>query len=137
MLIPEPGKGGLHHVIMNFADEKSMHIWETDYARQKLSHEADAFSRRSRQMATGLETWFSVPDCPELDTPPHWKMAMVTTLAVYLASLVIIWVLELFWHDRNFFLFNLVVGILVVSSLTWVIMPLFSRFIFRKWLYRR
>ncbi len=136
MLIPEPGKGGLHHVIFNFADEKSMHIWETSYVRQKLSHEADAFSRRSRQMQTGMETWFNIPDCPQLETPPHWKMAAVTSLAVIIASIVIIKILDLFWIDANFYLFNIVVGILVVSSLTWGIMPVFSRYIFKKWLYR-
>ncbi len=135
-LIPETGKGGLHHIIMSFADEKSMHIWETSYIRQKLSHEADAFSRRSRQQATGLETWFSIPDCPQLDTPPHWKMAIVTFIGVYLGSLGIISLIELFWKEPNFWAFNAVVGASLVALLTWVIMPIFSRYIFRKWLYR-
>jgi len=136
MLIPEPGKGGLHHVIMSFADEKSMHIWETSYNRQKLSHEADVFSKRSRQMQTGLETWFSIPECPELDTPPHWKMAIVTWVGVFLGSCGIILLIELFWKEPNFWAFNAVIGALLVSLLTWVIMPIFSRYIFRKWLYK-
>jgi uncharacterized protein len=136
MLIPEPGKGGLHHIIFNFADEKSMHIWETSYERQKLSHEADAFSKRSRQMQTGLETWFSIPECPELDTPPHWKMAAVTWVGVFLGSCGIILIIDLFWKDHNFWAFNAVVGALLVSLLTWVVMPIFSRYVFRKWLYK-
>jgi uncharacterized protein len=136
MLIPEPGKGGLHHIIFNFADEKSMHIWETSYERQKLSHEADAFSKRSRQAQTGLETWFSIPECPELDTPPHWKMALVTWIGVFLGSCGIIAILDLFWVPHNFWAFNAVVGALLVSLLTWVVMPIFSRYIFKKWLYK-
>ncbi len=136
MLIPEPGKGGLHHVIFNFEDEKSMHIWETSYIRQKLSHEADAFSKRSRQMQTGLETWFSIPDCPELETPPSWKQAIVTFLGVFLGSSLIIYVLDLFWKGPNFWAFNAVVGAILVSLLTWIIMPVFSRYLFRRWLYR-
>ena len=52
LLAPETGKTGLHHIMMRFADEKSMHIWETSYLRQKLSHEADAFSRRF------MEGWY-------------------------------------------------------------------------------
>jgi antibiotic biosynthesis monooxygenase (ABM) superfamily enzyme len=136
MLIPQPGKPGLHHVVLRFADEKSVHAWETSYIRQKLSHEADAFSRRIRQEATGLETWFAVPECPELETPPHWKMAIVTFVAVYLVSMIIIPVLEIFLKGTNMFLFNFLVGVLLVSILTWAVMPFFSRYVFRKWLYR-
>ena len=136
MLIPEPGKGGLHHVILNFADEKSMHIWETSYVRQKLSHEADAFSRRSRQEAIGLEAWFSIPECPELDTPPHWKMAIVTFLAVYVMSSIILPLVKLVFKDLNFFLEGILVAALLVVILTWVVMPFLSRHVFRKWLYR-
>lgn len=136
MLIPEEGKGGLHHIIFNFADEKSMHIWETSYERQKLSHEADAFSKRSRQMQTGLETWFSIPECPELETPPHWKMAIVTWIGVFLCSIAIIPLIELIWKQPNFFAFNAVVGVVLVALLTWAVMPVLSRYIFRKWLYR-
>jgi antibiotic biosynthesis monooxygenase (ABM) superfamily enzyme len=136
ILVPSKGQTGLHHVVMHFADEKSMHQWETSYLRQKLSHEADAFSRRVRQEATGLETWFSIPECPELEAPPKWKMTIVTTFAVFLASIAYIPLLELFWKNPNFFLFNLVVGTLVVSSLTYFLMPIFSRYVFRKWLYK-
>jgi len=136
MLVPAPGKSGLHHVILRFADEKSVHQWETSYIRQKLSHEADAFSRRSRQEATGLETWFAIPECPELETPPRWKMVIVTFIAVYITSMVIVPILELFLKGANVFLFNFLVGALLVSILTWGLMPFFSRYVFRKWLYR-
>jgi len=136
ILVPEQGKAGLHHVVMHFADEKSMHIWETSYIRQKLSHEADAFSRRIRQEATGLETWFSIPDCPQLETPPHWKMAIVTALAVYVVSIVVVKGLELIFGEANFYLINIPTVILLVAILTWVVMPFLSQRVFRKWLYK-
>lgn len=136
MLIPQPGKSGLYHVVMRFADEKSVHQWETSYVRQKLSHEADTFSRRSRQEATGLETWFSIPECPELETPPRWKMAIVTFIAVYVLSIIIIPLLEIPFKGMNFFLMNIIVAALLVGILTWAVMPWFSRYVFRKWLYR-
>ncbi|MBN1693073.1 MAG: hypothetical protein JW845_05910 [Dehalococcoidales bacterium] len=136
VLIPPSGKTGLHHVVMRFADEKSMHIWETSYIRQKLSNEADAFSRRSRQEATGLETWFSIPDCPELETPPHWKMAIVTFFAVFVLSIVILQLLKLAFKDMNFYLESTIVAALLVGLLTWVVMPFLSQRVFRKWLYK-
>jgi antibiotic biosynthesis monooxygenase (ABM) superfamily enzyme len=136
MLIPESGKSGLHHVVMHFADEKSMLIWETSYTRQKLSHEADAFSRSSRQEATGLETWFSIPEYPELETPPRWKMAIVTFIGVYLLSVIIIPIEEIFFKGANFYLLNILTVFLLVAILTWAVMPWFSRYIFRRWLYQ-
>jgi len=136
ILVPAPGKSGLHHVVLRFQDDKSMHLWETSYVRQKLSHEADAFSRRSRQEATGLETWFSIPECPELETPPHWKMAVVTFFAVYVLSIVIIPLLALVLKDINFYLESVLVAVLLVGILTWVVMPFLSRHVFRKWLYK-
>jgi antibiotic biosynthesis monooxygenase (ABM) superfamily enzyme len=136
MLVPEPGKSGLHHVILRFADEKSVHLWETSYVRQKLSHEADVFSRRSRQEATGLETWFAIPECPELEAPPRWKMAVVTFLAVYALSIIILPLLKLVFKDINFYLESVLVAGLLVVILTRAVMPFLSRHVFRKWLYR-
>lgn len=136
MLIPQPGKTGLYHLVLRFADEKSVHIWETSYIRQKLSHEADAFSRRSRQQATGLETWFSIPECPELETPPRWKMAIVTFIAVYVLASIIVPMLDIIFEGVNFFLLNILTSALLVGILTYAVMPWFSRYVFRKWLYR-
>jgi uncharacterized protein len=136
ILVPAPGKTGLHHIVLHFKDEDSLHEWEDSYIRQKLSHEADAFSRKSRQEATGLETWFSIPECPELETPPHWKMAIVTFIAVYIVSIILIPLLEIFFKGSNFYLLNILTGALLVGILTWVVMPFFSRYVFRKWLYR-
>ena len=135
ILVPTLGKTGLHHVVMHFADEKSMHQWETSYIRQKLSHEADAFSRRSRQVATGLETWFSIPECPELETPPNWKMVAVTFPAVYILSIIIIPLLHLA-INLNLYVETIIVAGLLVSLLTWFVMPFLSRKVFRKWLYK-
>lgn len=136
LLVPEQGKPGLRHVVMFFTDEKTMHQWETSYIRQKLSHEADSFSRRVRQEATGLETWFAIPDCPQLETPPHWKMAVVTFMAVYVLSTVILLLLKWLFKDMNFYLEGFLVAAALVGLLTWAVMPFLSRVVFRKWLYR-
>jgi antibiotic biosynthesis monooxygenase (ABM) superfamily enzyme len=136
ILIPAPGKAGLHHLVLHFKDKDSLHEWEDSYIRQKLSYEADAFSRRSRQEATGLETWFSIPECPELETPPHWKMASVTFLAVYTLSIIIVPLLEKVLKGWNFYVTSIIVATLLVGILTWAVMPVLSRYVFRKWLYK-
>jgi antibiotic biosynthesis monooxygenase (ABM) superfamily enzyme len=135
-LIPQKGKGGLHHVVMQFKDQASVDAWEASAMRAKLAAEADRFSRSNRQTATGLETWFSIPECPQLETPPHWKQAIVTFVGVYAVSALVIWVLGRFHLGWNFFLENILVSALVVAALTWAVMPLLTRLVFRKWLYR-
>jgi antibiotic biosynthesis monooxygenase (ABM) superfamily enzyme len=137
MLIPEVGKSGLYHVVLRFENQESVHDWEDSYIRQKLTWEADAFSKRSRQEATGLETWFSIPECPELQTPPHWKMAIVTFIGVYLLSIIIIPLLGIIFKDLNFYVESIIISALLVGILTWAVMPLFSRYVFRKFLYRQ
>ena len=135
-LIPSPGKTGLHHVVLRFADRESVHRWEDSYVRQKLTHEADAFSVRYRQEATGLETWFSIPDVPGLETPPRWKMAIVTFIAVYVLSVVIVRGLDILFTGANFYLMNILVSALLVVVMTYAVMPWFSRVVFRRWLWR-
>jgi uncharacterized protein len=136
-LIPQKGLGGLHHVVMRFKDQDSVDAWERSPIRQRLTYEADRFSRAHRQSATGLETWFSIPECPQLDTPPHWKQAIVTTIGVYVVSTVIVTVLGWFNLGWSFFVENILASILVVAALTWAVMPFLTRVVFRRWLYRR
>ena len=136
ILVPEPGQTGLYHVVMRFSDEKSVHQWETSYVRQKLSHEADEFSERVRQEATGMETWFAIPEHPQLTTPPHWKMAIVTFIAVYIVGSIFVPIINNILDGVNFYIENILVSAVLVAILTWIVMPVFSRYIFRKWLYR-
>ncbi len=135
MLIPEPGQVGLFHVVLRFADEKSVHRWETSYIRQKLSREADAFSTRSRQESTGLETWVSLSEFPEL-IPPRWEMATVTFMAVYVLSLIIVSLIQWLLGGLSYFLESALIAVLLVVILAWLVMPLLSQRVFRKWLYK-
>jgi antibiotic biosynthesis monooxygenase (ABM) superfamily enzyme len=134
-LIPQKAKG-LYHVVLRFKDQESADAWENSPVRMKLKAEADQFSRAHRQAATGLEAWFTVPDCPQLDTPPHWKQAVVTAIGVYVVSTLIITLLGLLHLGWNFFAENLLVSALVVAALTWAVMPFLTRIVFRKWLYK-
>jgi uncharacterized protein len=136
MLIPEPGKTGLHHLVLRFADHESVQAWENSAIRRELSNEADAFSTMSRQEATGLETWFSIPGCPELAPPPQWKMFLITFGAVYLLTSIIVPLQQRFIQSWPFAVENILTCVLLVGILTWAVMPWLSRRVFRKWLYR-
>jgi len=136
LLVPEPGKHGLYHVVMRFRDRKSVNAWEESEVRQELTREADRFSRSSRQEGTGMETWFSVPECPELAPPPKWKMSIVAFIAAYVLTVIIIPVELYFFEAWPFPVLNILTNVLLATLMTYAMMPLLSRFIFRRWLYR-
>jgi len=135
-LIPQNGRGGLYQIVYRFKDQASVDGWEESPLRQKLTEEANAFSRHHRQAASGLETWFTIPGCPQLDSPPHWKQAIVTAIGVYIVSALVITIINLFDLGWNFYLENILVSVLVVAALTWVVMPFLTRKIFRRWLFK-
>jgi uncharacterized protein len=84
----------------------------------------------------GLGGWFAAPSVPRPRMPGRLKMALVTFLGVYplTASLPRLfgWLLP-DWHPL---LVNLVVTCLIVSALTWAIMPVLTR-VFARWLFGR
>jgi antibiotic biosynthesis monooxygenase (ABM) superfamily enzyme len=43
----------------------------------KLLDEANNYSIRHYESATGMETWFTLPDLKTIIAPPKWKMAIV------------------------------------------------------------
>ena len=144
MLMPEPGKRGLYHLVFRFKDQAAVDAWENSEIRRALTEEADSFSERFRQASTGMETWFTVPELPYMAAPPQWKMFLVTTLAVFIVSCCVIplvkWLLNGFTLDIPnlglFFLDNIITSTIIVAILTWVMMPFLSNKVFSKWLYK-
>lgn len=77
----------------------------------------------------GLEAWFRSPGGP----PPRWKMALVTLLGVYPVSLLIGFLLSPQLRKLPLALNLLIVSVLIVSCLTWLVMPRLTRW-FKAWL---
>ncbi|HEX4745562.1 MAG TPA: antibiotic biosynthesis monooxygenase [Gaiellaceae bacterium] len=135
VLAPQPGESHTFRYIQRFADAASLRAWEDSDLRRRLSAEADRFSTSQRQVATGLETWFSVPEAPALPPPPKWKMAIVTFVAAYALTAIII-PREMAWlpSSWSFYLVNVITNALLVTLLTYVAMPVAAR-VLRRWLY--
>ena len=121
------------HVIHRFTDKASLKVWENSEDLRKLREESNKYCTPYPQKATGLETWFTVPDMKAIVPPPKWKMAIVTFIGAYcissLASIVLSPFLAL--HPLLFDLFK---TITLVIGLTYFAMPLLSRSL-RRWLY--
>ena len=124
----------VRHIIHRFKDKASLDAWENSKELRKETEEVSKYSTPYFQKATGLETWFTIPDLKtNVTPPPKWKMAMVAFIGAYcistLASLILGSYLKL--HPL---LFNLFMTIILVIGLTYFAMPLLSRLL-RRWLY--
>lgn len=83
---------------------------------------------------SGLETWFTLPGKRAIVPPPRWKMALVTLLGVYPASLLVPQVLHPLNGAWPLLLKALLNAAGIVALLTWLIMPQLTRLLHR-WLY--
>lgn len=123
----------VRHIIHRFRDKASLDAWENSEELRKLIAEVDNYSTPYLQKATGLETWFTLPDLKTIVPPPKWKMAIVAFIGAYCISSVALYVLSLLL-GQQLLLINLFMNIILVIGLTYFAMPLLSRLL-RRWLY--
>lgn len=107
------GQSYVYHLVHRFADEASLHAWEDSETRQRLSREADAFSTVLQKQTTGMETWFALPEAPELPPPAKWKMAVTTFVVAYMLTSMIVPLERVTIPDWPFLLGNLVTNVLL------------------------
>jgi uncharacterized protein len=121
------------YVIHRFADEDAKRAWMQSEDRAKLMQEAAAFSTPYTQTASGLAPWFTLPDLLDT-TPPKWKLFLTIIPSAYLASLIIILILNAFLHGWPLLITNGIVTVCLAFLLTYVGLPLSTRLL-HSWLY--
>lgn len=130
MILPPPGSREFG-VIRTFTDQKARdefytsELFKTWEQKVKPLVEGD-WTQRS---LCGLEAWFRSPGGP----PPRWKMAALTLLGVYPVSLLIGYFLAPHLRQLPFALYLFIASALMVSCLTWIVMPQLARW-FKPWL---
>ena len=135
IIAPGGSNSSVRYVINRFADQASLYAWENSEEAIKLIEEVNNYSTRYYGRATGLETWFSLPNLKAIVAPPRWKMAIVSFIGAYCISSVAQYILSLYLGQRPL-LTNVLMTIILVVGLTYFAMPLLSRLL-RRWLYPR
>jgi len=107
-----------------FYQSESFHRWEE--AVKPLVEEG--YSRRNLH---GLEAFFTHHGI--IDSPPRWKMAILTWIGVWPTVLLVTVLISNRLTDWPFWLKNGFSNVFVVAALTWVIMPVLTRWA-RFWL---
>jgi len=131
LIRPLPGRDDREYgILRSFASDADMrHFYASDLYRRWQDTVAPLVEGEPRKRELhGLEAFFR-----EDQTPPAWKMALLTWVgvnpAVYLFSALVSRLfgeLPMLWG-------LLLVNVFVVASLTWCFMPLLTR-LFRRWL---
>jgi uncharacterized protein len=114
-----------------------METWENSRESIKLLEEVNNYSERYHETATGLETWFALPDLKTqiaVTPSPRWKMAIVVFIAAFAISLLSRSILNPFLEQGPLLGNTVIYTAILVASLTYFAMPNLSRLL-RRWLY--
>lgn len=124
-------------LVVRFASDAALRRWLESEERARYLDEVEPLVTGPMDVrtATGLETWFELPELPGHRPPPRHRMALLTWAAIYptilALSLVLFPILEPLPSPARFLV---ITGVLVVL-MTWVVMPLMTR-VFWRWLHR-
>lgn len=112
--------GGLHHLVLQFADAAAIQRWAEQETYSSLAHEAEDFSVGLDQHDSGTITRF---DLPSEVAAKRWKSALVTWLGVVPTLLIVGSVIGWALPDMPRILQQILSSILLTCALTWLILP--------------
>lgn len=132
-----PSQGSRDYTVLDrFASEEDRRLFtsSSEYRvwMQRLREVSEA-APEIQEMG-GLAFWFALPDRPPRKPPSTVKMASVTLLGVYPLSRVFPAAVIRLTPGWPSWLQGLIIGVLIVSALTWLVMPALTR-LFEKWLF--
>ena len=124
-----------YRIVFRFDQASNMRAWEGSEERHRWLEKAEPLISEERvKVLTGLETWFTRPAKPGEPAPPRYKMVAVTWLAVYPLITLILLLAGPVLSMLPMLLRTLVLTAVMVTLMTYVIMPRVTR-LFSFWLY--
>lgn len=127
---------GEYFILLRFDNPMALADWRATPEFRELLREADRTSTSAEEpmIQTGLETWFAVPGMPAALRPPAaWKIWLTTWIALIPHILILEAIIPAGWPPAAKLLITTGAA---VTSLTFLVMPLVTRILYR-WLYGR
>ena len=136
VLRPSEHDDNEYKIVFRFDHASNLHAWENSEERHRWLRKSRPLLHEEAkvQVLTGLETWFTLPSKPGEPAPPRYKMAIVTWLAVFPVVSVIFAFFGQWLNLLPTLLRTLVFTLVMVTLMTYVIMPRMTR-LFSFWLY--
>ncbi len=124
-----------YRIVFRFDQASNMRAWEESEERRRWLLRVEPLIHEEKvNVLTGLETWFTRPSRPGEPAPPRYKMVVVTWLAVYPLITLILVLFGPVLGLLPMLVRTLVLTVLMVTLMTYVIMPRMTR-LFSFWLY--
>lgn len=125
-----------YRVVFKFNHISNLQQWESSAIRQQLLKRVSHLTIDSGQTSviTGLETWFTLPTQPGLPPPPRYKMLVITWATIFVLINLMNRLVVPLLHFLPSLLATLIVTGLMVSLMTYIVMPRVTKF-FAGWLY--
>jgi uncharacterized protein len=136
VLRPSDSGDDEYRIVFRFDHASNLHAWENSEERRRWLRKSRPLLREEEnvRVLTGLETWFTLPAKAGEPSPPRYKMATVTWLAVFPVVTVIFSLFGQWLNMLPTLLRTLVFTVVMVPLMTYVIMPRMTR-LFSFWLY--
>jgi antibiotic biosynthesis monooxygenase (ABM) superfamily enzyme len=136
IIIPGGTNSAVRYIIVRYTDKTSMQEWLNSQQSLKLLEEVNNYSIPHYHSATGMETWFTLPDSKSVVAPPRWKMAIVVFIAAYIISSSSRSILNPFLESWPLLAASIIYSAILVAGLTYFALPMLSKLL-RRWLYPR
>jgi len=133
-LAPQGFDSDVRYLIWRFDNSENLENWEKSDIRNRFVEEVKNYAEQHYEKASGMETWFSLPDMHKVVAPPKWKMFFVTLFAAYLVGVISRFLLTPLLGSWPLPLSTLLYSGILVGVLTYFAMPRLSRLL-RRWLY--
>jgi antibiotic biosynthesis monooxygenase (ABM) superfamily enzyme len=130
---------GEYRIFHHFQGTRSLQSWLDSSERLRLLAEAESIleSTPTRQLVTGLEAWFHLPSQGRaMLPPPRWKMWLTSVVAIYPLILAFqAWLSPRMAH-WPLALRAAVLPLVILTLMTYVVMPVVTR-VLKPWLVAR
>ena len=134
--LKSPTDKDIYQTVLRFDTTEHLEDWLSSSIRSEMMQPLLKYARiDATDKANGLETWFELPG-QLVNPPPKWKMTVVTFIAIYPISLLYTLYLTPDITNWPAIARALVLPILAPLILTYILMPLLTQRVFRRWLYK-
>jgi uncharacterized protein len=124
-----------YKIVFRFDHASNLRAWEGSDERHRWLRRAEPLVHEEKvHVLTGLETWFTLPTKPGEPAPPRYKMVIVSWLAIFPIVTLIFSVFGQWLNLLPTLLRTLVFTAVMVTLMTYVVMPRMTR-LFSFWLY--
>jgi len=125
-------------LLIRFDTETNYQTWATSETRKEWVQELKQYIIKESQVRyqDGLEFWFSLPQTTTTAAPKKWKMAILTWTVIYPLVLALSTIASAYLSFIHPFLRMLLVSVILVSLMTYLIMPQVTK-IFAFWIFKK